>query len=133
MEMALGITIEKLEVRVKLAQGRTDNIKAFGELWFYGQGESEPTFKVRGFTIRLKEFPSSGEVLTVVFPAFGSEKSKTGFQTSFIIHNKGLWGDVTNLFLDEFKQLSEGRYEKESEFDDGEIEKISKELEKGQE
>lgn len=128
MEMALGITIEKLLVKVRPTQGRTDNIKAFGELWLYAEADTEPTFKVKGFTIRLKEFESAKKVLSVVFPAFRSPASKTGYQTSFITENISLYGDINKLFLQEFEELSGGRNEVEPEIDIDEIDRqINKE------
>lgn len=104
MEMQLGITIEKLATKVKIAQGRTDDIQAFGELWVHITEQEEPLFKVKGFTIRLKEFGGK-KVLSVVFPGFRSGK---GFQTSFITESKELLGDIRKLFLDEFAQTSGG-------------------------
>ena len=130
MEMALGITIEKLVIKVRPTKDRPDNIKAFGELWFYAEADTEPTFKVKGFTIRLKEFEADKKVLSVVFPAFRSPASKTGYQTSFITENAGLLEDIRKLFLQEFKQLSEDRYESESEID---VDDISEQLNKKEE
>ena len=127
MEMELGITIEKLVIKVRLTKDRSDNIKAFGELWFYAEADTEPTFKVTGFTIKLKEFETDKKVLSVVFPAFYSLASKTGYQTSFITENKGLYGDINKLFLQEFEQLSEGRYESGTEID---VDEISEQMDK---
>lgn len=104
MEMQLGITIEKIVTRLKLAEGRDDNIKAFGELWIHTLDEEDPIFKVKGFTIRHKEF-NGKKVFNVVFPAFRAGKS---FQTSFVATNKALWKDITALFLKEFGQLTGG-------------------------
>ena len=129
MEMELGITIAKLVIQVRLAQDRPDNIKAFGELWFYTEGDSEPVFKVKGFTIRLKEFESGKKVLSVVFPAFPSPASKTGYQHSFITENQALYEDIIKLFLQGFEQLSEGRGEVKPEIN---IDEIDEQLSKGQ-
>ncbi len=108
MDMELNITIVKIETKVRLAQDRRDNIKAFGELWFYETDPNLPLIKVKGFTIKLLQLQSGKEVLSVAFPAFGSPRSKTGFQTSFIIENRSLLDDVRKLFLDEFSQLTDG-------------------------
>lgn len=104
MEMPLNIEIEKLYIKVKVAEGRRDDIKAFGEMWIHPPNQVEPIFKVKGFTIRLKEF-SGKKVLTVVFPAFRAGKS---FQTSFITEDKSLLADIRKLFLDEFGNLTGG-------------------------
>jgi len=120
MEMPLGITIEKIVVKVKLATNRTDNIRAFGELLFYAEGYEEPIFKVKGFTIRSKEFDPGKAVLTVVFPAF---PSKFGLKTSFIAENKSLWSDINDLFLRGFKETSGELGGEEIDF-----EEISKEI-----
>ena len=104
MEMPLEITIEKLVAMVKIAVGRHDNIQAFGELWIHIQGEADPIFKVRGFTIRLKEFGGK-KVLSVVFPAY---PLGIAFQTSFIAVKKSLWEDINKLFLDAFREQTGG-------------------------
>jgi len=136
MEMFLAVKIEKLVTKLRLAPERTDNIKAFGELWIYPVEQSEPLFKVKGFTIRLKEFTSSGKVLTVDFPAYGSSKSKTGFQTSFVTESKALLQDIRNLFLQEFEQASEGLSAEEvvrsesEQIADEELKRIGKEIDK---
>ena len=104
MEMLLPITIEKIVTKVKIAQGRIDDIQAFGELWIHIPDQADPIFKVKGFTIRLKEF-SGKKVLCVVFPGFRSGK---GFQTSFVTEDKGLLADIRKLFLDEFAQTTGG-------------------------
>lgn len=108
MNMELNITITKVEARVRLAQDRHDNIKAFGELWFYETDPNLPLIKVKGFTVKLLELSSGGKVLSVIFPAFRSPRSKTGFQTSFIIENRPLLDNVRKLFLDEFSELTGG-------------------------
>ncbi len=123
MEMPLGITIEKLVTKVRLAPNRPDNIRAFGELLFYAEGYEEPFLKIRGFTIRSKEFQSGHKVITVVFPAFPSSGSKSGFKTSFIAENKSLWGDINDLFLKEFGEVSGGLKDEEINLDE-----ISKEI-----
>jgi|SRR3989338_483782 len=123
MEMPLNITIEKLVAKVRLAPNRSDNIHAFGELLFYEENSDEPIFKIRGFTIRLKEFESGQKVLTVVFPAFRSSGSKSGYQTSFISENKSLWSDINDLFLKEFSEVNGGLQAEEIDLD-----KISKEI-----
>ncbi|MFH0937068.1 MAG: hypothetical protein V1808_02130 [Candidatus Daviesbacteria bacterium] len=102
--MPLEITIEKLVAMVKIAVGRHDNIQAFGELWIHIQGEADPIFKVRGFTIRLKEFGGK-KVLSVVFPAY---PVSIGFQTSFIAVNKSLWEDINKLFIDALGEQTGG-------------------------
>ena len=104
MEMQLGITIEKIVTKVKLAQNRPDDIQAFGELWFHTSDEAEPIFKAKGFTIRLKEFKGK-KVYNVVFPAF---RAGLSFQTSFVAENKALWKDIVTLFLEDFGQLTGG-------------------------
>lgn len=102
--MQLGITFEKIVTKVKLAEGRDDDIKAFGELWIHISDEKDPIFKVKGFTIRHKEFKGK-KVFNVVYPAFRAGKS---FQTSFVAENKALWKDIVILFLKEFGQLTGG-------------------------
>lgn len=104
MEIQLGIILEKLVPKVKIAVGRADDIQAFGELWFHLETQEDPIFKVKGFTIRLKEFGGK-KVLSVVFPGFRSGK---GFQTSFVTEDKGLLDDIRKLFLDEFAQTTGG-------------------------
>lgn len=104
MEMPLEMTMEKLIAKVKVAEGRNDNIRAFGELWIYFIGENEPLFKVKGFTIRQKEFEGR-TVFNVVFPAF---KAGMKFQTSFVAEDKSLWKSLLVLFLQEFSRQTEG-------------------------
>lgn len=98
MEMQLEMVMEKMIAKVKIVEGRSDNIRAFGELWIYFQGENEPLFKVKGFTIRQKEFDGR-TVFNVVFPAF---KAGMKFQTSFVAESKSLWKSLLVLFLQEF-------------------------------
>lgn len=120
MEMSLPITIEKLVVKVKLANGRSDNLHAFGELDVYADGEEEPLFKVKGWTIRTKVFGDQ-KVLTVVPPAYPTGGGK--YLTSFYINNKNLWQDITKLFLAEYAQVSGGLSAQESdEIDIDEVE-----------
>ena len=106
MEMDLGVVIEKLVSKVRLAVGRTDNIKAFGELWLFEPAETEPIFKVKGFVIKLIVLKSGKEVLTVDFPAYVSKKSKTGFRKSFITENKSLLDDIRQMFSQEYAKES---------------------------
>lgn len=112
MEMPLPITIEKLVVRVKLAPDKHENLHAFGELELYSQGDAEPIFKVKGWTIRTKIFGDQ-KVLSVVPPAYPTGGRR--FLTSFYINNKSLWHDVVKLFLDEYSQVSGGLSAQESE------------------
>lgn len=105
MEMYIGIKIEKIDCRIKLASGRTDNILAFGEVWFYEQDVAEPIIKVRGFMIKKKEFGEK-KVIAVDFPAYGSPKSHSGYQTSFILENHSLLEDVRRIFLEDYGRLS---------------------------
>lgn len=128
MEMELNITITKLGTKVRLAQGRNDNIKAFGELWLYETDPNLPLIKVKGFVIKLLQLSNGGKVLSVAFPAFGSPRSKTGFQTSFIIENKSLLEDVRKMFLDEFNELSGGL--SPDEFEDIDVDEIDAGIEK---
>ena len=104
MDIPINITISKIDTKTRVTKGRTDNIKAFGELWFYSQNkENIPICKVKGFTITLKKFPNSEkEFLSVVFPAYGSAKSNTGFQTSFIFENERLLKTVRYAFLKDY-------------------------------
>lgn len=104
MEMQLGITIDKIVTKLKLAEGRDDDIKAFGELWIHILDQEEPIFKVKGFTIRHKDFRGK-KVFNVVFPGFRSGK---GFQSSFVAESKALWKDILILFLQEFGELTGG-------------------------
>lgn len=133
MEIYLGITIKKMAAQIRLAHDRNDNILAFGELWFFEEGKSEPIFKAKGFTIKLKEFEGK-QILAVDFPAFRSKKSKGGFQTSFVFENAKLVEDVRKMFLEEFNQISGGLTATEaeklqgSELSDEELEKIGKEI-----
>ena len=99
--MFIGISISKLEAIVKLSN-RNDNLLAFGELWFFEEGKEEPTFKVKGYTIREKEFGEK-RVICVVPPAY---RAGFKFQTSFIVENKALYKDITNLFLKGFQELT---------------------------
>ena len=128
MEMPLGVTIEKLETKVRLASDRPDDLVAFGELWIYEEGSNEPFCKVKGFTIRIKTFGRADKPkLTVVFPAYPTGK---GFLTSFYLPNKSLWEDVTNLFLEEYTQVSGGLSAEEAEGLDERLEIVPDELDK---
>ena len=102
MEMPLEITMEKLVTSVKLAEGRNDNIKAFGELSIRIIGQEEPLFRGVGFTIREKEF-NGKTVYNVVFPAF---KAGLKFQTSFVAVQKSMWRDISIMFLTDFHKFT---------------------------
>lgn len=106
MEMELPVLLAKLQTRVTLPRGRNDNILAFGELYFYESGGTDPLIKIKGFTIKRKIFGEK-EVVCVDFPAFGSPRSRSGFQTSFIVENRALLEDIRSMFLDEYKKLSD--------------------------
>lgn len=109
MKMSVSIPIVEIEVIVRLAMGRSDDILAFGELWAFEKDNQKPVFKVKGFTIKLRRFkPDSDETITVKFPAFKSIKSKTGYQTSFIFENAERFHAVVKMFLDEYNQVSGG-------------------------
>ena len=80
MEILLNLVIEKFLTKVKLAP-ESESLKAFGELWLFEKGqEEEPIFKIKGWTIRIKEFGDQ-KVLSVVPPAI---KSKNKYLTSFL-------------------------------------------------
>lgn len=141
--MHLGITLEKIVVTVRLAHDRTDNILAFGELWFFEDDRKEPFIKVKGFTIKSKEFKGK-KTLTADFPAFPSKLSKTGYKTSFVFEDLSLVEDVRKMFLSEFSQASGGLSSTEAEelqdseisgelsgeLSEEEIENISNEIDK---
>lgn len=125
MEMSLPITIEKLVVKVKLAPDKHENLHAFGELELYIQGETEPLFKVKGWTVRTKVFGEK-KVLTVVPPAYPTSGRR--FLTSFFINNKNLWQDVMKLFLDEYSQVSGGLSAQEA--DEIDVDEIAEGIER---
>lgn len=126
MDMQLGLTIEKLFVEVKLAEGNKKDLRAFGELLLYEEEQEEPTIKVRGFTIREKEFKGK-KVMTVVFPAYPTSKR---FQTSFILEKKSLWADVTKLFLDAYYQKVGGSPDEKMPWEEGlDVDEIDKGIE----
>jgi hypothetical protein len=114
MEMSLGTNIEKVVSTIRLSAERNDNIVAFGELHFYPPGQESPLLKVKGFTIRLVRFPKSQKpILSVSFPAFPSAKSKSGFQTSFIVEDELILKSFRELLLKEYYQASGGLLPKE--------------------
>jgi hypothetical protein len=98
MNKTIPISANNIQVEVKATHDRPDNIKAFGELQILSDDNVDPILKVRGFTIRLKQFGAK-EVLSVTFPAY---MAKRRYQTSFIIENKNLYKDIVYLFLDTY-------------------------------
>ena len=124
MEMYKEIRIEKLVARVKLAPDNYANrsLHAFGELHFYQTEQDEPFIKIKGWTIRTKEFGDK-KVLTVVPPAYPSGKRLQG---SCFINNKEFWKEVVKLFLDEYAQVTGGMSAKESEMTD--MEQVAEEV-----
>lgn len=101
MRNYLGIELEGIEARVKLYTGRNVNLHAFGELWLYQKHEyEEPIFKIKGWTIRTKEFGAQ-QVLTVVPPAYPTSRN---YLTAFFINDKVLWKKVVDMFLYEYDQ-----------------------------
>ena len=124
MEMYKEIRIEKLVAKVKLAPDKYSNrsLHGFGELHFYQSGQDEPLLKIKGWTIRTKEFGDK-KVLTVVPPAYPSGKRLQG---SCFINNKEFWKEVTKLFLDEYAQVTGGMTAEESEMTD--IEQVAEEV-----
>lgn len=124
MEMYKEIRIEKLVAKVKLAPDKYANrsLHAFGELHFYEFGQDEPFVKIKGWTMRTKEFGDK-KVLTVVPPAYPSGKRLQG---SCFINNKELWKEVVKLFLDEYAQVSGGMTAEESEMTD--MEQVAEEV-----
>jgi hypothetical protein len=102
MEMPLFIEIEKLVIQMRITVGRSDNIKAFGEIWFYAKDETNPLMKIKGVTLRIKDF-GGNSFTSVDFPAY---KSGVRFLKSFVIENRSLYQDVIELFLKEYAEQS---------------------------
>ena len=101
MQIPIGISITKIELILKLAENREDNIKAFGEIRLYEHDSATPIFKIKGYTLRLKDF-SGKQIISVSAPAF---RSGSRFQTSFIFENKNLWSDLSKEFINEYEKL----------------------------
>lgn len=127
MEMYIGITVEKIIAKVKIAPAKHENLHAFGELHFFESNQVEPFLKIKGWTVRTKVFGDQ-KVLTVVPPAYPAGGK---FLTSFYLTNKSLWQDVVKLFLDEYAQVSGALSAEESEeISDSDLDKIAEAIDK---
>ncbi len=118
--MDIEITITKIIANITITEDRKDNILAFGSIWFFQAEQTEPIFKVKGFTLRKHENKETGAgFIKATSPAY---RAGQHFITSFIIHDKELFFKFNKLLLDEFhKQTGSSLEPKESEKPEDEV------------
>jgi len=116
MEMFFESPIIKLQIQLRLPENRADNILAFVELWQIND-KNEVVFKQKGITVRKKMF-NEIEKITVVLPGF---KTKSGFQTSFIIEQKDLFRNITKMIIEAYTNAIGGAMPPDENIDPNEI------------
>ena len=100
--MYINIHLDKMIAKIRLPQGRNDNLMAFGSIWFYEPDAQEPIFRVKGFTIRKFLSKETGTYfLKISSPAYRAGK---GFVTSFLTENLDLLGQIRKALLTEYYQ-----------------------------
>jgi hypothetical protein len=120
MEIPQLPAITSYHIQVRQPEGRSDSILGFAELHLIGDN-AIVIYKIKGFVIRKKKFGDNNvEVTTVDFPAFSSKRSKSGYQTSFIVESKELYRDICQQILQEYGLVS-GRVVAEENVDPSEI------------
>jgi len=105
MEIPLGIQLTNIKVNIKPLDRKIKDIVGFFEI-IITDDEDKPFFKVRGGTIKVKQFEATpSPVFTLNAPAY---RSGFGYRASFIVESKALWSDITKAILEEFSQLNGG-------------------------
>ena len=103
MEISFTMKIQKAVITVNPREAGA--IKAFAEVHFMDE-QNQLLMKVKGITVKLKQFSDYAPKLGVDFPAFPSKKSKTGHITSFILEDKTLWRYLTEEVLTEYRRAT---------------------------
>lgn len=102
MEIPIPIQLSKIDIQVKVVRDNKPlkDIVGFFELIIFDE-ENRPFIKVRGGTIKVKQFGNNEPVFTINAPAY---KSGFKYRTSCIFENKGLWFDLEKAILEELAQ-----------------------------
>jgi hypothetical protein len=107
MEIPIPIQLDKIDIQVKAVRDNKPlkDIVGFFEMTIF-DGDNKPFIKVRGGTIKVKQFKKLPKpIFTVNAPAY---KSAMVYRTSFIIESKSLWRDIEKTILDDFFQQTGG-------------------------
>lgn len=101
MEKQININLNSFKVFVHPVDYK--NIKAFAEVEFL-DSEGNLVIKVKGFTVKLKEF-NGKSTLSVDFPAY---PSKGKFKNSFYVAVRAIWQLIVDEILSELAQANGG-------------------------
>jgi len=107
MKIPIPIRLSKIDIQVKAVRDNKPlkDIVGFFEFIIFDE-DDKPFIKVRGGTIKVKQFKESdGPVFTINAPAY---KSSFKYRTSFIFESKSLWKDVEKAVLEEFIEQTGG-------------------------
>jgi|GEM_PF-3639940 len=99
MEKEINLNLTKLLVIVSPVDYGI--VKAFAEVHFL-DAQGIPVFKLRGFTVKLKDFKGTS-ALSVDFPAY---PSKGFYKKVLYIENHDLWKLVADSILETLAQLT---------------------------
>jgi len=103
MDISFGIHTDT--IRVVIFKKNIGSIVAFAEIHFVNDAK-KVIFKVKGFTIKLKQFKRANEpMLCVDFPAY---PSKRGYMKSFILEDIEHWKFFNKAILNAYAQESGG-------------------------
>lgn len=106
MEITTPIQLSKIDVQVKAVRDNKPlkDIVGFFELIIFDE-DNKPFIKVRGGTVKVKQFGDNEPVFTLNAPAY---KSGIKYRTSFFIENLNLWHDIGKVILEELSQQTGG-------------------------
>lgn len=104
-----------LKTTVKLNDREGSKVIAYGELQLLDD-DMEVVYKIRGYTIVIKEYGESQTPAYMVNPpAYGPRYTK-----AFIVEDRDLFKKISDLFIQELKQENGGLTPKERESIDSE-------------
>jgi len=123
MDIPINFSVNKAIILLKKV--KIGNIVGFAEIHF-SDISNNVVFKVKGFTIKLKQFISSSPAkICVDFPAFRSIRGKNGFMTSFVLEDKGLWKMIVQAILQKYAEdtggITPGELQNQEDVDPNEV------------